>query len=919
MTEEVLLRNNTGSKSKKAIVDGFVVRLKEFNEIFENLKRTSSFSNKQHYLIIGQRGAGKTSLMHRLNYAVEDEDSLSEKVYPIIFTEEQYFLSELVNLWENIGNHLEDQFGWENITDQISKIIAEDKDYEIKVYNFICKKLADNKRSLILFIENLNVFFNKLDDRELNRIKNILANDSCIRLIGTTTAFNDGYVDFSDKTFDFFKIIQLEGLDKEECETLLLTIAEQFGQQEKILDVIENYPGRIESLRRLTGGIPRTISYLFQIFLDNENGKAIKDLYILIDTLTLLYKSELDQLSTQQQKVIDVIARKWDAIPVKDIVLGTRLESKNISKILSALEKNQLIEKVQTSSKNHLYRIKERFMNIWYLMRFGRKNDRENVIWLVKFFDTWFEKKELDEMISAHIDSIKDGRYDVEAAVDMGNTFLSCTNVSEDLKQKLLEATKSILPERLLKNVKSDVKAIGSDIEELIKLNRFDEAIEALKSIKEHNAQYFKLASTIYLLSGDYAKSADAAKELLKLDEQNSIAAMMLGIIHEDYLTNLDLAIQYYKQSLSQKSFHPYAASRLADIAIRVQGDTNSAINYHRMAIKKGFKPSLISLAKIYIDLGDFQEAESLLLDAVKRKARKAYVTLAKLYAKFNQQKKAKAAFLSSINADEDDALFEFGRWNENKKKPDYDAASRYYKQAIKAGTVKAYGYLGMLYDRKLKDIDEALILFNEGLEKGDGISAHRLAHYYADQEDYEKSDELFVKAANMGEKVAILCLATNIYKRGRKDKKKFILNIIQENMDSLKGYYPIELIYARLLLWNNEIEKSLEILHTVSSKIADLQIDTEDNIEEFRSRRLMSELFNYFLLLLAKKEYQIALEIFNDNTLVDFKSILKPFYFVLMEALKKDYPMEYLKAGDEFQDTTSELKTNINRLQKLL
>ncbi|MCH5685164.1 MarR family transcriptional regulator [Niabella sp. W65] len=175
-------------------------------------------------------------------------------------------------------------------------------------------------------------------------------------------------------------------MTQEECEKLLIKIGQQYGEEQQIKDVIANFPGRVEALRRLTGGVPRTISYLFQIFLDNENGKAIKDLYLLIDTLTLLYKSELDQLSTQQQKVVDAIARKWDAISVREIAKRTRLESKNISSILSYLEKNQLVEKVPTSTKNHLYRIKERFMNIWYLMRFGRAHDKENVKWLVRFF-----------------------------------------------------------------------------------------------------------------------------------------------------------------------------------------------------------------------------------------------------------------------------------------------------------------------------------------------------------------------------------------------------------------------------------------------------------------------------------------------------------------------------------------------------
>ena len=37
--------------------------------------------------------------------------------------------------------------------------------------------------------------------------------------------------------------------------------------------------------------------------------------------------------------------------------------------------------------KNKLYLVKERFFNIWYLMRYGRRKTREKVLWLVKFLE----------------------------------------------------------------------------------------------------------------------------------------------------------------------------------------------------------------------------------------------------------------------------------------------------------------------------------------------------------------------------------------------------------------------------------------------------------------------------------------------------------------------------------------------------
>src|SRR5690606_1398077 len=337
---------------------------------------------------------------------------LSDIYLPIMFSEEQYNLSDLTNPWEAIAMGTDDNFYKEKLSDSMEKIIDTEEDYEKAPFRCLQKFLKSKNKTAILFIENVNFFLKKLNKYEKKRLKSILTSESHFRIIGSSTSFNDGTIDFGDPFYKFFNTVQLDGLNQQDCEKLLIKIGQQYGEENQIKEIIENYPGRVEALRRLTGGVPRTISYLFQIFLDNEDGKAIKDLYLLIDTLTLLYKSELDQLSPQQQKVIDVIARKWDAISVRDISKKTRIESKNVSSILAYLERNQIVEKVPTSTKNHFYRIKERFMNIWYLMRFGRKNDQDNVIWLVRFFDAWCDESELTKRIKIHINNLKEGHYD---------------------------------------------------------------------------------------------------------------------------------------------------------------------------------------------------------------------------------------------------------------------------------------------------------------------------------------------------------------------------------------------------------------------------------------------------------------------------------------------------------------------------
>lgn len=915
---DVLLRNNTGNKSKDSLIEGFVIRTKEFENLFSNIRKSKKQHN-QHFLIIGQRGAGKTTLLHRLNYAIEDDSELSAVTIPIIFSEEQYHLSELTNLWESIAGYLEDNYQWQNISAGIDKIIANNNDYELLAFEYLKERLKLQNKTLIVIIENINVFLKKIDKTERERLKAILLSADYIKIIGSSTSFNDGIIDFSSEFFDFFQVIQLNGLNKSECENLLIKIGQQYGAEEQIKDIIKNNPARIEALRRLTGGVPRTIAYLFEIFLNNKNGKAITDLYILIDTLTFLYKSELDQLSSQQQKVIDVIARKWDAIGVKEISKITRFESKNISSILSGLEKNQLIEKVQTSTKNHLYRIKERFMNIWYLMRFGRKHDKENVIWLVRFFDAWCEEKELNKLITDHIDNLKEGLYDVNAAIDMGNTFLSCENVSESLKLELIRMTKSVLPKRLLDKVRISSKNVHNTLVELITAQNFDEALKMLNEIDVKDLQYYTLASSLYLMTADYEKSAESAKKVLEFDNKNAGAALTLGIIYEDFLNDIETAITYYKLSLSQKPFHPYAASRLGDITFKYNDNPDEAIKLHKKAVIKAFWPSLISLGKIHIYQNKLSDAESYLKRAVFFKVENAYSELAKLYMISSDSAKVVRALENAIKNNEDNALIKAGLYYQNRKRPNFEKAKSYFKHAIEEGIIEGYSRLGKLHQKYLNDLKQGLEIYTRGVMKGDAESAHQLAHAYARKGMFKESDDLFMQAYHSGKPMALLCLISEIYLSGRVERKGYALKLLSDNFKNLSKEFHADLLYAKVLLWNDRIDESLTMVKNMYKEIAQIKNDVENDRNEDKANHLLNQLFQYFLLLIAKEKFKIALDLFEDSNVVDLKILLKPIYFVLMENMKTEFPVEYLKAGDEFKDTIGELKNTIERLKQMI
>jgi tetratricopeptide (TPR) repeat protein len=909
-TQDLFFRNNTGNKSKSAIISGFVVRTNEFEHIKNALLNAEEQNPLSNIIIIGQRGAGKTTLMHRLNYAILDDKKLKKKYLPIVFSEEQYNLSDLTTLWEAVAVGIEDNFSKTELSSNIEKIIDSETNFEELSFQVLNKFLNSENKTAVLFIENLNFFLKKLNNKERERLRQILTSESSIRIIGSSTSSNDGTINLTDSSYDYFSTISLDGLSQEECVKLLIRIGEQYGEENQIREIISKYPGRVEALRRLTGGVPRTISYLFQIFLDNENGKAIKDLYILIDTLTLLYKSELDQLSTQQQKVIDAIAKKWDAISVKEIAKRTRLESKNISSILSLLEKNQFIEKVPTSTKNHLYRIRERFMNIWYLMRFGRKHDKENVIWLVRFFDAWCDESELTKRLKNHIINLKDGNYDTTAAIDMGNTFLSCENIPENLKEELIKTTNSVLPDRLLQNAKTSKDSLAT-IERLIKEDQIDEALELLEKITDKTIDYYMLAISVYLKQNNIEKIVEATETAWKLNEQNSSAAITMGIINETYLNNTDKAIEFYETSLNLPQPHPYAASRLGDI-YRRQGNFEKAIKYYKKAVAKNFKQALLGLASSYSKLENYAKAEETYNEAVIAEIEGANTSLGKFLTRQKRFKEALPAFLKAVELHEKDSNLNLGKFYLMQKTPSFKKAEEQFLNAISNGDASGYNQLARMYMKQNKK-ERAIATFEVGQDNNDPESAHQLGHLYSRMGDFARSDEMFTKAIELGDEGVVGCWIQSIFSNKRKDKKQFALDLLEKYRPE-EDNLAIDLMNAKILLWNDRLQDSLNIIDKQTKNLKEIYEGNEDDDKD--TQKAISELVEFFLLLIAKKEFKIAYEFFTESAELDYKNMLKPIYYVLMDELKDEFPTEYLKAGDELIETINDLKKEVENMR---
>ncbi|RDB07537.1 ATP-binding protein [Runella aurantiaca] len=521
----------------------FVVRTADFEQLFTDIQEDTMQHPPQHYMILGQRGMGKTTLLLRLKYAVLDDEKLNQWLLPVLFNEEQYSMPDLAAFFEHIAKILaEDHPAYETLLDEMRKREFE-ADYDQKAFEILVDYLKQNQQKIIVFHDNFGQFLEKIGKTATHRLRNILMNSPHLRLVGASATLLEHTFDYKEPFFDFFYQIRLKGMTADETITLFEKLAENEGKSETFQEMLKTQRPRIEVMRKLSGGVIRTMVMLFDVFMDNEKQDSFKDLEVILDRVTPLYKHRMDDLKPQQQLIVDAVARAWDAVTVSEIAELARserqgLKTNQISAQLKQLVDNQIIEiEPRTTGRTHLYRLQERFFNIWYLMRYSTRQDKQRVIWFVKFLEGWCDTNDLKQLFERFENNLEKGTYELNTVFDRALAYSMVDNeeISNE-KFKLIPIAinhlkKKGYDEKLLEILKNEYKNITRKIVNQL----LDGTVFKVQSSKNRTSEY----SATYL-----QRFIKQIEELEKGTLANAINALFMIIIHCLILNKISLSLQ---------------------------------------------------------------------------------------------------------------------------------------------------------------------------------------------------------------------------------------------------------------------------------------------------------------------------------------------------------------------------------------
>jgi hypothetical protein len=133
----------------------YSVRLELTQNLLQSILANGPDDEPKHFIIQGQRGQGKTSLLRKLFLALRENTGTRDWLVPLLFKEELYGVTNLCRLWEEAASLLEGQPAFAGLADEFEAAWGSPH-YDKDCHLILDRALQDTNIRLVLLIDSLN-------------------------------------------------------------------------------------------------------------------------------------------------------------------------------------------------------------------------------------------------------------------------------------------------------------------------------------------------------------------------------------------------------------------------------------------------------------------------------------------------------------------------------------------------------------------------------------------------------------------------------------------------------------------------------------------------------------------------------------------------------------------------------------------
>ena len=303
----------------------FVVRERTLDAIMARVDAAATTSERNHTLLVGPRGAGKTHLValayHRINERRDSGAALQVAWLP----EDPWTIVSYRHLLAAVAERLEPP-----LEGTVPRAAAE-------LESLLAVAAAD-RGPIVVLVENLDRILNALGNKGQQQLRHLLQADRSLLLIATSTRLDRTLSDQASPFYGFFTTTRLEPFDVDEAAAMLTAIAEE-REDKKLVTYLREPEGRarLRTIAHLAGGQPRMWATLASALTVGGLDELVDLLLTRFDDLTPYYQEQLGRLSGQQRLVVAELAEVDHPINVTELAERLEIDQRSLGKTMTEL------------------------------------------------------------------------------------------------------------------------------------------------------------------------------------------------------------------------------------------------------------------------------------------------------------------------------------------------------------------------------------------------------------------------------------------------------------------------------------------------------------------------------------------------------------------------------------------------------
>jgi DNA polymerase III delta prime subunit len=411
----------------------FVQRETFLERVVDRLATSMTTGDKDHILLVGPRGSGKTCMVSLAAWELQKKKELND-VMRIAWLGEDDTFSGLIHFAFGIAKALADEYPDEFPADFKSDVrgLPQD-DAALSVFNGVVKNLKH--RQLLVITENLDQTFSGLGDTGQKKLRAFLQETRRFATLATSQQLFAAVSSRKEAFFGFFDTQHLQPLEVEDATQLISNIAKEQNKLE-LVQFLNSTDAkyRIRALHHLAGGNHRMYVLLAEFLTQDTLDDLVSAFEELAEQMTPYFQERLRSLPDQQRQLVQCLCDAEGAMTVKEVAEETFIAEGNCSKQLGNLKAKGYVRS-QKRGKESYYDMAEPLMRLCLEI----KNQRGRPLRLVaRFLRAWFPVEKLQQSASKLLGTSRAAVY-CQAALLTDNSFerVINTNLVKEIREKI--------------------------------------------------------------------------------------------------------------------------------------------------------------------------------------------------------------------------------------------------------------------------------------------------------------------------------------------------------------------------------------------------------------------------------------------------------------------------------------------------